>query len=152
MINTVFIERILNINCIVYLLVRTKALCDGDLPPPAPGWRWKMDRGQGTAQPEPPLQSLPKIRLPSSFPGVLYRFDPKTTPPAWPWVSGMRLDQARGTSTEPVSPQQLLHKHQYCFFLVTWGSSFSMPALHGCFPVGISPSGLGAELWVWSNQ
>lgn len=56
-----------------------------------------MENGQGTAQPEPPLQSLPKITLPSSFPGVLYRFDPKITPPAWPWVSGMRLDQAVGS-------------------------------------------------------
>lgn len=64
MINTVFIERILNINCIVYLFTKTKALCDRDPPPlcqgasPArvmtasmdgdsglsPAWPWALNR------------------------------------------------------------------------------------------------------------
>jgi len=51
-INTVFIERILNINCIVYLFAKTKALCDGDPPLLSRGafsrLREMMARGEGT--------------------------------------------------------------------------------------------------------
>lgn len=64
-------------------------------PSSSPRVTMEQGRGQGTAQPEPPLQSLPKTRLPSSFPGVLNSFNPKISSPAWPWVSGMWQQQAQ---------------------------------------------------------
>lgn len=90
-INSVFIERILNINCIVYLFAKTKVLCDGD-PPPLRWGAFSSLSGEGTgtvatARPglgrwaEPFLcweESSAKIRLPSFVPlRFLNRFDCK---------------------------------------------------------------------------
>lgn len=89
-------------------------------------------RGQGTAQPEPPLQSLPKTRLPSSFPCVLNSFNPKTTPPARPWVSGMWQEQAQ--SQRPSAAPTL--NSQIPKFLFPAHQGFSMQIL---LPSGNTP-------------